>query len=117
MADDLRAVIATLPSPPALVGASMGGCTALYAVGTSRGAIASALVLVDVVPRINMEGGKKIADFMGARPAGFATLEEASDAVAAYNPHRPRAKDFSGRSEARRGGQECGQPCRSRWSQ
>ncbi|HEY9547579.1 MAG TPA: alpha/beta hydrolase [Solimonas sp.] len=96
MADDLRAVIATLPSPPALVGASMGGCTALYAVGTSRGAIASALVLVDVVPRINMEGGKKIADFMGARPDGFATLEEASDAVAAYNPHRPRPKDISG---------------------
>src|SRR3546814_20392757 len=43
-----------------------------------------------------MEGGKKIADFMGARPDGFATLEEASDAVAAYNPHRPRPKDISG---------------------
>lgn len=27
---------------------------------------------------------------------GFATLEEAADAVAAYNPHRPRPKDVSG---------------------
>lgn len=96
MADDLRAVIATLSSPPALVGASMGGCTALYAVGMSEKPLASALVLVDVVPRINMEGGQKIADFMGSGLNGFATLEEASDAVAAYNPHRPRPKDISG---------------------
>lgn len=96
LADDLCAVIATLPSPPALVGASMGGCTALYAVGTRTAPLASALVLVDVVPRINTEGGKKIADFMGARPDGFASLQEASDAVAAYNPHRPRPKDISG---------------------
>src|SRR3546814_3279801 len=77
MADDLRAVIATLPSPPALVGASMGGCTALYAVGTSRGAIASALVLVDVVPRINMEGGKKI----GRAPSELQSLMRISYAV------------------------------------
>src|SRR5207245_1063244 len=33
MAADLQAVLATLPSKPALVGASMGGATALYAVG------------------------------------------------------------------------------------
>src|SRR3546814_10171520 len=33
MADDLRAVIATLPSLPALIGASMGGCRAFYEIG------------------------------------------------------------------------------------
>jgi pimeloyl-ACP methyl ester carboxylesterase len=27
---------------------------------------------------------------------GFASLEEVADAVAAYNPHRPRPKDLSG---------------------
>lgn len=96
MAGDLRAVIATLSSPPALVGASMGGITSLYAVGNGEPTLASALVLVDVVPRVDAAGGKKIGDFMRARPDGFATIEEAADAVSAYNPHRPRPKDISG---------------------
>jgi pimeloyl-ACP methyl ester carboxylesterase len=96
MADDLQAVVATLSSPPALVGASMGGITSLYAVGNGAPTFASALVLVDVVPRVDPDGGKKIGDFMRARPDGFATLEEAADAVSAYNPHRPRPKDISG---------------------
>lgn len=96
MASDLRAVIATLSSSPALVGASMGGITALYAVGNGEPTLASALVLVDVVPRVDAAGGKKIGDFMRANADGFATLEEAADAVSAYNPHRPRPKDISG---------------------
>lgn len=96
MADDLRSVIATLSSPPALVGASMGGAAALYAVGNSAPTLAGALVLVDVVPRIDTRGSDKIGAFMRASPNGFATLDEAVDAVAAYNPHRPRPKDPSG---------------------
>jgi pimeloyl-ACP methyl ester carboxylesterase len=96
LAADLRSVIATLPRAPALVGASMGGATSLYAVGTSEESLAKALVLVDVVPRIDVNGAKKIQAFMRARPDGFATLEEAADAVAAYNPHRPRPKDNAG---------------------
>ncbi len=96
LAEDLRGIVATLRSPPALVGASMGGATALYAVGTSEEMLASALVLVDVVPRIDPAGAKKIRTFMGAQPNGFATLEEAADAVAAYNPHRPRPSDNAG---------------------
>lgn len=93
---DLRAVIATLPRLPALVGASMGGATALYLIGNSAEPVASALVMVDVVPRIEAEGSRKIRDFMGANPEGFATLEEAADAVAAYYPTRKRPKDPSG---------------------
>jgi pimeloyl-ACP methyl ester carboxylesterase len=93
---DLRAVIETLPHPPALVGASMGGATSLYLVGTSPERIATALVLVDFVPRVDPEGARKIQAFMQGNPQGFATLEEAADAVAAYNPHRPRPKDPSG---------------------
>jgi len=96
LAADLHTVITTLASPPALVGASMGGTTALYAVGTNPEPIASALVLVDVVPRVDMKGATKIMNFMGADPGGFATLEQAADAVAAYNPHRPRPKDPRG---------------------
>lgn len=96
LATDLRAVMATLPSRPALVGASMGGATALYAVGNSAEPIARALVLVDIVPRVEAAGGAKIGNFMRANPEGFATLDEAADAVAAYYPHRPRPKDPSG---------------------
>lgn len=96
LAADLRAVIATLPARPALVGASMGGATALYAIGTSAEPIASMLVMVDVVPRVDPEGAERIRRFMSANPDGFVTLEEAAAAVAAYNPHRPPPKDHSG---------------------
>ena len=95
-AADLRAVIATLPRLPALVGASMGGATSLFLAGTSPEPVATALVLVDIVPRLEPEGAKKIQDFMSANPEGFATLEEAADAVSAYYPTRKRPKDPSG---------------------
>jgi len=96
LVSDLRAVLATLERPPALVGASMGGATILYGAGTAERPIATALVLVDIVPRVNRSGGEKIATFMQSGSQGFATLEEAADAVSAYNPHRPRPKDISG---------------------
>ena len=96
LAADLHAVIATLSAPPALVGASLGGATGLFAVGNSTEKIASALVLVDIVPRPDPAGSERIRNFMRSRPDGFATLEEAADAVAAYNPHRPRPKDTTG---------------------
>ncbi len=96
MVEDLMKVTATLANPPALVGASMGGITALAAVGESARQIASALILVDVAPRIETNGANRILDFMGANPHGFATLEEAADAVAAYNRHRPRPKNLEG---------------------
>ncbi|HEX4460350.1 MAG TPA: alpha/beta hydrolase, partial [Polyangia bacterium] len=95
-AEDLRAVIRQLPRRPAVVGASMGGMTALYAVGTAPTPIADALVLVDIVPRVELVGADRIGHFMRAHPAGFATIDEAVDAVAAYNPHRPRPRDPSG---------------------
>jgi pimeloyl-ACP methyl ester carboxylesterase len=97
MACDLCTVAATLSRPPAVVGASLGGATALYASArpTAR-PVASVLVLVDVVPRATPQGAAKIGDFMRARPDGFTTLEEAADAVAAYYPSRPRPKDVSG---------------------
>jgi pimeloyl-ACP methyl ester carboxylesterase len=95
-AADLRAVMATLPSAPVLVGASLGAATGLYTVGNSPAEIASGLVLVDLVPRVEVAGSNKIQQFMRARPEGFATLDDAVDAVAAYYPHRPRPKDPSG---------------------
>lgn len=93
---DLRSILAELGSPPAVVGASLGGIAALLAEGESKDRLISALVLVDVAPRIEPEGVLKIITFMTAHPDGFATLDEAADAIAEYMPHRPRPTDVSG---------------------
>ncbi len=94
LAADVKLIAATLPSPPALVGASMGGAASLIAAAETG--VASALVLVDVVPRLNPEGAERIIAFMRARPDGFASLDEVADAVSAYYPQRPRPRDPSG---------------------
>jgi pimeloyl-ACP methyl ester carboxylesterase len=84
-------------APPVLVGASLGGISSLLAIGESATPIARGLVLVDVAPRTEPEGVQRIGDFMAANlETGFGSLEEVADAVAAYNPHRPRPSDLSG---------------------
>jgi pimeloyl-ACP methyl ester carboxylesterase len=100
-AADVRDVArATGRRPPALVGASLGGISSLIAIAEDDRAtdrpVASALVLVDVAPRLEPEGVARIGAFMLGHLDGFATLEEVADAVAAYNPHRPRPSDLSG---------------------
>jgi pimeloyl-ACP methyl ester carboxylesterase len=95
-ADDLRAVCTQLATPPAIVGASLGGIAALLAVGEDPAATVGAIVLVDIAPRIQLEGVGRIVAFMNANPDGFASLDEAADAVAAYLHHRPRPKDNKG---------------------
>jgi pimeloyl-ACP methyl ester carboxylesterase len=94
--DDVRAVVNRFERAPALVGASLGGIASLLAEAESPRSICSALVLVDVAPRIEARGAVRIMNFMTARPEGFANLEEAADAVAAYLPHRRRPRDLSG---------------------
>lgn len=93
-AEDLRAVLSDVQPPIALVGASMGGIAAMQAIG--NGLRVAALVLVDIVLRPDRAGVQRVRDFMVAHPQGFATIEEAAEAVAAYNPHRPRPADPSG---------------------
>jgi pimeloyl-ACP methyl ester carboxylesterase len=94
--NDLKAVLDEVGVPAALVGASLGGLVGLLAVGENDAPLASSLVLVDVVPQIDIEGASRIKGFMTGYPDGFASVEEAADAVAAYLPHRPRPKDVSG---------------------
>jgi non-heme chloroperoxidase len=96
LAADLIAVLDELGTPAALVGASLGGMTSLLVAGELRPEAVRALVLVDIVHRAEPEGAQRIGDFMRARPEGFATLDEAAEAVAGFNPHRPRPKDPSG---------------------
>jgi pimeloyl-ACP methyl ester carboxylesterase len=74
----------------------MGGATSLYLVGNRPEPVAAALVLVDIVPLICAQGASKIRAFMNSHANGFATVEEAANVVAAYNPHRPSPTDTSG---------------------
>ncbi|AWK76535.1 hypothetical protein CBI38_34735 (plasmid) [Rhodococcus oxybenzonivorans] len=80
---------------PVLFGASMGGLTSILTEGGNPG-FARALVLVDITPKVEPQGIKRIRDFMRSAPDGFANLEEVADAVAAYQPHRPRPKNIEG---------------------
>jgi pimeloyl-ACP methyl ester carboxylesterase len=93
---DVHAVLAHVETPCALVGASMGGFTALYTAGAAVNVRIAALILVDIVPRPSAAGVKRIQSFMRRHIEGFASLDEAIDAVASYNPHRPRPSDPTG---------------------
>jgi pimeloyl-ACP methyl ester carboxylesterase len=87
---------------PAVVGASLGGMAALLANSQpnethSKAQHFSALVLVDITPRVDVEGVSKIQGFMRAKlREGFGSIAEAADAVAAYLPHRPRPRSHEG---------------------
>jgi pimeloyl-ACP methyl ester carboxylesterase len=97
LADDLDDAMGQIQdSAPALVGASLGGLTSLISTGR-RGAVKPrALVLVDVVPRLEVEGTSEITGFMAANPGGFASVDEAADVIAAYLPHRKGRKNNQG---------------------
>ena len=54
-------------------------------------------MLVDITPRVDLEGVAKIQGFMRAHAReGFGSIAEAADAVAAYLPHRPRPRSHEG---------------------
>ena len=90
--DDLLRVAHSLASPPVLVGASMGGLLGLALAGEISPAPFRALVLVDITPRWESAGIERMLGFMRAHPHGFADYDEAVAAIAAYLPHRSRAK-------------------------
>jgi pimeloyl-ACP methyl ester carboxylesterase len=99
-AADMAAMLARLAeeaeAPPAVVGASLGGIAGLIAIG-ERGAPASALVLVDVAPSVRPDGIAAIRGFMAEHAQdGFASLDDAADAIARYLPHRPRPRSLDG---------------------
>lgn len=86
-ADDLAAIARSCAAAPVLVGASMGGLLGLLIEG-ERAPLFSALVLVDITPRWEPAGVARILAFMHAHPDGFADLDAASAAIAAYLPQR-----------------------------
>jgi non-heme chloroperoxidase len=96
MIEDLVCLLRALGHPrAALVGASMGGGTSLVAVGEGY-VDATALVLVDIAPRVEPDGVARIKAFMSQKPEGFDTLEEVADAIASYQPHRTRRRNLAG---------------------
>lgn len=97
MVDDLELIVAArFPGRlPVLVGASLGGLTGLLALGTAK-PVARALVLVDVTPKVEAKGVQRIGEFMRSGLDGFADLEAAAEAIAAYQPGRQRPTNLDG---------------------
>src|ERR1041385_5098277 len=91
-AADATAVAAAIEqqvAKPGVIGASLGGMAAMFAEGeAAKGGLPprfTALVRVDGPPRFDRAGAMKIQSFMRARAIdGFASVDEAADAVAEY---------------------------------
>src|SRR5690349_14250852 len=97
-ARDVLELLRGLPPRPVIVGASLGGFTAMLLAGElSPPDTVRAVVLVDIVPNMNPSGASRIHDFMHDRmESGFGSLDEVADAIQEYNPHRPRPTDLDG---------------------
>jgi len=96
-AGDVIEVLRRLPPRPVLVGASLGGFTAMLVAGELSPATVRAVVLVDIVPNMDPSGASRIHSFMNDRMmSGFDSLDEVADMIQEYNPHRGRPTDLDG---------------------
>lgn len=92
----IRQVAERFHAAPSAVGASLGGLSSMIA-ETRFGPLLESLVLVDITPRMDPDGVARIQGFMGAQMnEGFASLEEAADAIAAFMPNRKRPRSLDG---------------------
>ncbi|MDY6869945.1 MAG: alpha/beta hydrolase [Actinomycetota bacterium] len=98
LASDLLAVrrYASDDRPSAVVGASLGGMTVLGTHLVAPADLWGAVVLVDITPRMEFHGARRVVSFMAAHPDGFETLGDAADVIAEYNRHRARPKSLDG---------------------
>ncbi|MGH6626855.1 MAG: alpha/beta fold hydrolase [Burkholderiaceae bacterium] len=89
MAQDLACVLRAIGAVrPVLIGASMGGITGLVAVG-NQVVDAAALILADVAHTTAANGFERVRSFMTRHVHGFASLEEAAEAISAYHGEKP----------------------------
>ena len=92
-----RAITDQYGSRPICIGASLGGISAMMAQSLSKQDLLDSLVLVDITPRMDLNGVAKIQGFMSAKMHdGFDTVQDAADAIAAYLPHRKKPKSLDG---------------------
>ena len=97
MGRDVHALLELFDTPPAVVGASMGGMAAITAQGQAGARqLWSSVTLVDVTPRVEIDGAARIVAFMTANPNGFDDLAQAAGVISAYNPHRPASTKTDG---------------------
>lgn len=98
LASDLLAVRAHVSGghPVVAIGASLGGLTIMGSHLVAPPDLWSAVVLVDITPRMELHGARRVVAFMGAHPDGFDTIDDAADVIAAHNPHRQRPENLDG---------------------
>lgn len=97
---DVEAIVASLARPTALVGASRGGQSALVG-GSRRPDQVRLIMLADVAPQIVDTGVDNIRDFFRASDGGFASLEDAADALH-HHLGQPRLPNVSGLAKSMR---------------
>ena len=95
--EDLISILNELSKPASLVGASLGGMVALCTTGDKEYQdLCTSLIMVDIGIYPNDEGSDQILNFMSSGHKGFTSLEEASQAISTYLPHRKRPTDNKG---------------------
>ena len=95
--DDLLSIIESVGKPASLIGASLGGMISLSAAGDDIfKELCTSLIMVDIGIYPNEEGSNQILSFMDSGSKGFSSLEEASDAISSFLPHREKPTDLSG---------------------
>jgi pimeloyl-ACP methyl ester carboxylesterase len=93
---DTHAVLDQIGRPTILIGASMGGMTAMPVAHEAGPEKVTKLVLVDVVPRYEKDGSARIREFMASGLNGFESLDDAAQAVASYLPYRTKPRSPEG---------------------
>ena len=93
-AADLAVVLERLPRPAVVVGASLGGITSLLYAEAHDEKHLRGIVLVDIATKLELEGARRIGDWMLKFPDGFESLEAVADAIADYTPQRKRKPDL-----------------------
>lgn len=102
-----RSIAAQTGRQPVLVGASLGGISGLMAQHLGGPELLAGLVLVDITPHMDADGVSRIQGFMAERMReGFATLEEAAAAIAAYLPNRAPRRSLDGLAKNLRIGED-----------
>ena len=90
-AKDIVAVTGQIGERLHYVGASLGGLSGLIAEGDLNPGGFASLTLVDITPNMSPDGVARITGFMARHmEEGFATPEDAADAISAYTPHREK---------------------------
>jgi pimeloyl-ACP methyl ester carboxylesterase len=94
---DLISILNQLKKPASLVGASLGGMIGFSLAGDKDFKnLVTSLVMVDIGLYPNQQGADQVIQFMQSGSEGFSSLEEASDVISGYLPHRKRPRDNRG---------------------